>query len=145
MRFHMFLTFFLLLVVQSCKEEIRTPQIPVDFTIDLLDPEFDKLKGYGNTISVFGGSRGIIITRINQTDFKAYDQHCPYDNDEPKARVSLEKGSTVFASCATCETKYNLFYGSPEEGPGTYPLTEYKAVYYRNSNRLRVYNYTGSL
>ena len=132
--------FVLALFSASCNEQIPVPVVPVDFTIDLADPEYRDLAGIGNVITVYGGSRGIMIKRLGFDTFVAFDQHCPYDPDDDNARVSPEAGSVDFAQCATCKTRYNLYFGNVEEGPGHYPLLQYKTSYYPNSNRLRVYN-----
>jgi len=108
--------------------------------LDLNDPEYRSLLGVGNVITVVGGSRGIIIKRTGFDTFTAFDQHCPHDPDDPNARISLEEGGIDFAVCESCETKYNLYFGNVEEGPGQMPLVAYKAVFYPNSNRLRVTN-----
>ena len=130
------LTFFNI----SCDETVPIPQVPVDFTINLSDPQFRNLGAVGNVVTVTGGSRGIVIKRTDLETFTAFDQHCPYDPKVDSARVSLEEGSTDFVICASCFTRYNLYFGNVEEGPGTYPLQSYKTLFYPNANVLRVYN-----
>jgi len=132
------LLFAMLLV--HCDEEVPFPQVKVDFTLDLNDPEYRTLLSVGSVATVVGGSRGIILKRTGYDTFSAFDQHCTYDPDDKNAKVSLEEGGISFAICESCKTKYNLYFGNVEEGPGSYPLVDYRAVFYPNSNRLRVYN-----
>ncbi len=124
----------------SCDEKPPFPRIHVDFTLNLHDPEYRDLLGVGSTITVVGGSRGIIIKRTDLNEFKAFDQHCSHDPEDPNAKVSLEEGGVDFVICETCKTKYNLYYGNVEDGPGKRSLVEYKATFYPNANRLRISN-----
>jgi hypothetical protein len=130
----------ILSTLNSCDEKIPVPQVPVDFTIDLNNTQYRDLTGVGNVLLVLGGSRGIIIKRISYEDFTAFDQHCPYDPENSLARVAPDAGSTDFASCPTCKSRYNLYFGNVESGPGKYPLQDYKTAFYPSSNLLRVYN-----
>lgn len=129
-----------LAVCTGCDEAPPFPQVAVDFTIDLNDPQYRQLQAIGNVVTVLGGSRGVLVKRTGLDSFVAFDQHCPFDADDAQARVSLEAGSIDFAQCAACQTRYNLYFGNPEEGPGRRPLLAYRCTYYPNSELLRIKN-----
>ena len=83
------------------------------------------------------GYRGIIIYRINDFTFNAYERTCPYDPQEDCARVEANPGSSIFIdSC--CMSMFNIIDGSPVSGPATLPLKQYFTEYVEGV--LHVYN-----
>lgn len=82
-------------------------------------------------------SRGIIIYRGLQDDFKAYERTCPYDPYEACARVEVEpSGLTIADSC--CGSRFIILDGSVIQGPSKRPLKQYRTSY--DGNLLHVFN-----
>jgi len=126
--------------VTGCKKNKNDviPDVYVDFTINLSDPEFFELNAIGNTrivtrytnnwgYSAAGyGDNGIIVYRSTLEDFYAYDCTCPYDFVINGTSVKL-KIDGIFAVCPVCGTTYALpSFGTPYSGVGRYPLKNYK-------------------
>ena len=153
------ITFFLFtlsftLLLSSCKRSKNDviPDVYVDFTIDLADPEFVNLTAIGGSVTVdertnnFGmraagfSGNGIII-HSGVDEFFAYDRTCPHDYTEngSAVRIDIDISNSLYAICPECKTKYGLpVNGTPVEGLGRYPLKNYKTSF--DGRRLRVWN-----
>lgn len=83
------------------------------------------------------GYRGIIIYRLDQHVFFAYERTCPFDPDKDCARVEVEE-SGVIAIDSCCVSRYLLLDGSPFDGPSALPLKHYNTQY--DGNTLTVIN-----
>jgi len=82
-------------------------------------------------------SRGIIVYKLSQDEFKAYERICPYDPDMINARVQVEK-SSVTGIDSLCGSRFILTDGQPFKGPATLPLKQYQTAY--DGNTLHIYN-----
>jgi hypothetical protein len=111
------------------------PNVPVNFyinpnTIDYIPA--GSWRNYDNE-----GHRGVIIYRIDQFNFMAYERTCPYDPDKPCAQVEVDPSSfTLIDSC--CMSRYNIIDGMPVSGPSSIPLKQYFTEF--DGNLLHIYN-----
>lgn len=144
---------FILLTAFSCskKENDVIPDTYVNFTLDLYDPQFTNALSpqFGSAIILAntnnwpysGGfnNNGIII--FNGGDqFYAYDRTCPHDYSVDGSAVKVTVVDLIYAECPVCKTLYGLTIGgNPVEGPGKYPLKNYRVISYGNS--INVTNY----
>ncbi len=144
----------LVVSLSSCKKSKNDviPDVYVDFTLDLADPEFVILTSFGQSVTVdentnnfgprAGGFSGNgIIVHSGSNEFLAYDRTCPheYAEDGSAVKINLDPGSSLFAVCPVCKTKYGLSVnGTPAEGIGRYPLKNYKTSF--DGRFLRVWN-----
>lgn len=135
--FSLFPVFVLLLL--SCRNSKNDviPDVYVNFTIDLLDPEFVNLNAIGgsdtinsrtnNWGSVAAGYDGNgIIVYCGPDGYYAYDRTCPHDfvTNNMSIKVNVD---FVWAICPKCNTRYELAnFGTPSSGTGRYPLKNYK-------------------
>jgi hypothetical protein len=134
---------FTVVSLTSCKKSKYDviPDVYVDFTIDLNDPEFFVLTSGMNAMIITSatnnwGSRsagfhnnGIIVYRSPLDEFYAYDCTCPYDYvvDTLSVKVIIDGLNAV---CPRCSTVYALYgMGTPTSGPGRYPLKNYKTSF----------------
>jgi nitrite reductase/ring-hydroxylating ferredoxin subunit len=126
------------------------PDVYVDFTLDLLDPEFAGLSvidasdtvdastnNWGNRAAGFDNN-GIIIYR-GPEEFYAYDRTCPYDYAVNGLSIKVVIDFAI-AVCPECGTTYSLStFGVPSSGVGNYSLKNYKTSF--DGNRyVRVWN-----
>ena len=150
------LFFIIILVVQivtSCsKKNDVIPDVTVDFTINLTDPQFTVLNAFGFSVTVnaatnnwghyaagFDGN-GIIVTS-GVEEFFAYDRTCPYDYAVNKLsiRVNIDSADFTKGKCPECGTTYQLTsYGTPVSGVGKYQLKNYKTSF--DGRNVRVWN-----
>lgn len=134
----------------SCSKEKNDviPDVYVNFTLDLNDPEFVNLtsigsdtvdartNNWGSGAAGFDGN-GIIIYNGGD-NFYAYDRTCPHDYEVNGISVRVRIDFTV-ARCPSCGTTYSLAAGgTPASGIGQYPLKNYKT--YFDGRFVRVWN-----
>lgn len=134
-----FIATVFILFSDSCrKKEDLVPNVYVNFTIFLSDPEFSILQTIGNNVFVTGGVSGIIIYRVSQSEFVAFDRCCTY---KPSDRCAIlpDTGNTLFLKCPCCGSMFSFIDGSVQASPAERPLTSYSA-YYDGSNSLQVSN-----
>ncbi len=124
------------------------PDVIVDFTLDLNDPEFVGLNAMGSdTVDAstnnwghyaggFNGN-GIIIYR-SVDEFYAYDRTCPHDYEVNGLSIKVKVDFTM-GTCPKCGTTYLLSAGgTPYSGIGRYPLKNYRT--YFDGRFVRVWN-----
>lgn len=137
--FSLFVLLALLLMACS-KNEVDPsqgiiPEVYVNFEIEPNGINFIMAGGWKSFDGE--GYRGIIIYRVDQFTFNAYERACPYDPEKECAQVEIDaSGLLLIDSC--CMSKYNILDGSPIDGPTQYPLKQYFTEY--NGNRLHIYS-----
>src|SRR5262249_50208243 len=64
----------------SCKKEDSNdiPNVLVNFTIYVTDPQFSALNAVGGYVYVTGGVKGIVIYRHTLDEFFAIERNCSY-------------------------------------------------------------------
>jgi nitrite reductase/ring-hydroxylating ferredoxin subunit len=139
----LFIVFFSTVALISCGKANNDiiPYAPVNFTIDLLDPEFVNLSviGISDTIDASTNNWGHnsagydgngIIIYSGPDLYYAYDRTCPYDYVANSISVKVKIDGLGLAECPHCGTKYSLsLYGTPISGSGKYPLKNYKTSF----------------
>lgn len=123
----------------SCKKDKNSniPLVSVNITINTNDPAYNSIAVPGGWIYINGGSRGIIIYRVNNDSFHAYDRHCTYDSGNSCALVSVDGTNiTVLDDC--CGSKFLLTDGSVTNGPASLPLKQYTTSF--DGSVLRIFN-----
>jgi nitrite reductase/ring-hydroxylating ferredoxin subunit len=135
------------ITISSCnKKNDVIPDTYVNFTLNLNDPQFITLIGFGGSVAVnsttnnwgtgaagFDGN-GIIICSGNE-EYYAYDRTCPHDyvNNSLSIKVNIDPANSTIAICPKCGTKYGLTVGgTPASGVGRYPLKNYKTSFQGN-------------
>lgn len=147
--------FFLFIVafacsMSSCNKDKNDviPDVYVNFTLDIYDPEFVNLaaigsdtvdaqtNNWGSAAAGFGGN-GIIIYNGGDT-FYSFDRTCPHDYEVNGLSVKVKIDFTI-ATCPKCGTIYSLSAGgTPVSGVGRYPLKNYRTSF--DGRFLRVWN-----
>lgn len=127
-----------LLVVTACRKDDNTiPNVSVDIYIYTTDPNFVNLNAVGGWVYVTGGSRGILVYRSSNSEFKAYDRHCPYQPDNTCGRVEVDS-SNIQAIDNCCGSKFLLTSGDVTQGPAGVPLKQYTTNF--DGSVLHIYN-----
>ena len=128
------------------------PDVYVNFTIDLNDPEFTSLtslfgSAYVNSSTNNWGTRAAgynsngIIVFTGADEFYAYDRTCPHDYAVNNLSFQVNIVDIIYAECPHCKTRYALTnYGTPtSDSIGKYPLKNYKTSF--SGNYVTVWNY----
>mgnify|MGYP001979676822 CR=1 FL=1 len=120
-------------------ENNNIPLVAVDFVVQLNDPDFIKLKTIGEWVYVTGGSRGIILYRLDANTIKAYDRHCTFQPSNSCALVSVDPAGTS-ATDDCCGSTFLLLNGSVARPPASIPLKQYNTSLDASQTTLRIFN-----
>lgn len=135
------LIILLVLISPACDKDKGYEPIPnvyVNINLDINSTIYSDLAIVGGHAYLTGGYRGIVVYRMSNDEFVAYDRACPYDHDkDDDARVDVEdNGLTLIDS--VCMSRYLLLDGSVVEGPAQRPLKNYRTSF--NGSNLLIYN-----
>jgi nitrite reductase/ring-hydroxylating ferredoxin subunit len=152
-RVFFFLSLISAVAAVSCSRDENDviPDVYVEFTIDLLDPEFVSLlaidvsdtidattNNWGSRSAGYDGN-GIIIYS-GAEEYYAFDRTCPYDFAVNGLSIKIKTDLSGVAFCPQCGTRYALsVYGTPVSGPGKYPLKNYSTSF-EEERYVRVWN-----
>ena len=139
-RFFLITALFVFILTSCNKKNDVIPDTYVSFTLDLNDPQFVNLAGFGGSVTVDShtnnwgvGAAGYdgngIIICYGVEEFYAYDRTCPHDYvvNNLSVKVNIDPSNSTIAVCPKCGTKYALTVGgTPASGIGRYPLKNYK-------------------
>ena len=118
----------LLISLGDCKKNKDIiPTVYVDRYLYTTDPAFSPLNAISGYAYLSGGSKGILVFRNSQTEFIAYDRHCPYKVDDGNT-VTVD-ASGLFAIDAACNSKFLITDGSPNSGPAVNSLKRYQTAF----------------
>jgi len=123
-----FFLLFLMLTLFSCEKNETydiLPDVPVNITINLNLPQFNKLKTPPNWEYINGGINGILIQSTGQTPaYKAYDRACP-NND---CTSSMVYDGSLRMKCPCDNSEYSILEGSPQTTGNSYFAREYRVT-----------------
>lgn len=113
------------------------PRVHVDFIIYPNDAMYYRLNTYGGYEYVKGGVNGIIVYRLDEWTFFAYDRACPYDYEEHDSWLYVDEDGLRMVD-SLCGSTYNILDGSVLSGPSRWPARKYNCRF--DGMRLRVYS-----
>ncbi len=113
------------------------PYKKVDFTIYPNDVMYYKLNTYGGYEYFTGGVSGIVVYRLDEWTFKAYDRSCSHDWWDSGSWIWVDQ-SGIRLMDSLCGSVFNILDGTVLDGPAQLPLREYNTRY--DGVRLRVYS-----
>lgn len=129
------------LLASGCrdKDDRLVPRIATDITLNLNLPEYNTLINPGGWLYLTGGSRGVIVYRVSNDEFVAFDRHCTYNVPE-RCRVSMEDTDVTLKDEDCCGSVFDLFTGGVLEGPAQRGLQSFRTFYSSGTNTLRIFN-----
>jgi len=133
----------------ACDKDEGFPIDPgyVNISINPNSTEYIQLNNVGGWVYLYANppSRGIIVYRMTQDEFKAYDRTPSYKPDSCSVYEPVEKLSKVIVdetgimAIDTCSgSEYILLDGSVVKGPAAYPLFAFRTTY--DGETLHIYN-----
>lgn len=135
----------LVILILSCSSDsvrYKNPYIPdYNFTITINAnlPTYTKLLSAVNPLLIFdgtSGANGIIVMKISDTDYRAWEANCPNQYPSACSRMVI---NGVNAKCPCDEIEYSLFNGVGVNGQGEYTMKPYQ-VDILSKNLIRVSN-----
>lgn len=133
------------LLFLSCSSDTvrnRNPFIPdyaFSITIDANLPLYSKLLSAVNPLFIFdgtSGANGIIVMKISDTDYRAWEANCPNQFITDCSRMII---NGVNAKCPCDDIEYSLFTGVGLNNEGEYTMKPYR-VDILAKNLIRVSN-----
>lgn len=135
------------LLFTGCKDPLVNPNYPnaiIDFIVypnSIHEQELNTVGGYKYyTSDPNSTSRGIIVYRLYQDEFRAYDRIPPNNPDCRDENGNLTRLVVDFPFVMdNCNgIKYNIINGDLLEGDGIFPLIQYHTSF--DGYQLRVFN-----
>jgi Rieske Fe-S protein len=138
-RFFLILLLILSVFVRCDENEIPFPERNVYVTLTLANDLQNVLPGNYVTIDGYGVG-GLIIFRVDQNEFMAFDRACTY---EASRSCVLTDDAGMF-ECPCCGSRFWMvnskdIAGTVYQGPASYPLKRYNC-YCDGVNTIRVTN-----
>ncbi|MGB5322214.1 hypothetical protein [Lutimonas sp.] len=136
---------FLLLALSffSCNDnsnEFNTilPEVPVNKTVFLNNPEFIDLQVVGGWAYTTGGISGIIIYHSGINTFLAYERSAPHLTPQACSQMVVKNSLTM--ECACDDSVFNILNGAPMTDGVSYPAKQYR-VLNTGPNTLQITNF----
>lgn len=131
--------FCLVLIFINCNKDSNSniPFVSVNIVMQTTNPQFIGLNAVNSWIYLVGGSRGIIVYKVSNDQFRAFDRHCTFQPQNACALVSVETNNiTGLDDC--CGSRFLVTDGSVINGPAIVPLKEYNTSF--DGATLRIFN-----
>lgn len=130
-KLHKVIFFLLLGVGLSCQPDYTDAPIPVisfpDFVVNLLAPEYQSLAVNGGFKEINSiGVRGVIVYRLDASNFLAFERNCSFRPNDACATVNVHS-SSLYMIDPCCNSTFNFSNGAPASGLATLPLRQYAA------------------
>lgn len=132
----------LFLLALSCKNKTSDtdsviPNVPVNFLVNLDDNRYFNLKNDGGFVNISGiGVKGIILYRINATNYTAFERASPV-NPYGACNIITMDPSRIFLEDTCANAKFDL-QGNSSDGVSAYPLKKYFTEL--NNSKLQIFN-----
>jgi len=135
-----FLLFTLSLSCSDNNDELNKflPDVQVNKTIFLNNPEFINLQVVGGWAYSSGGISGIIIYHAGINNYLAYERSAPHRTPEPCSVMTVKNSITMVCSCDN--SVFNLLNGSPMTDGVNYPAKQYRVIN-TGPNTLQITNF----
>lgn len=138
-----FFLILLTLTIFSCNDNSDEfndilPDIPVNKTIFLNNPEFIDLQVVGGWAYSSGGISGIIIYHSGINTYIAYERSAPHLTPQSCSQMVVKNSLTM--ECACDDSVFNILNGSPMTDGVNYPAKQYR-VLTTSPNTLQITNF----
>jgi hypothetical protein len=119
---------FAIVLISACEPQ-RTDTIPyvfVEIDINLNQTDYLDLRRDGGFVYVLGGLKGIIIYRVNGSQYLAFEQTSPVNPSLACAIVQVDDAGLFMID--HCSLATFDFAGNPSNGISPYPLKQYTTI-----------------
>jgi nitrite reductase/ring-hydroxylating ferredoxin subunit len=129
MKKNIFLPLVIFLLIISCeKDNNYIPDVSVNIQIDLNNTSFNGLNSIGGYVYITGGYKGIIVYRLSQDQFVAFERACPYHPTTDCGRLQVDT-SGLYIYDPICGSRFVITDGSKISGPAKRPAKTYSTYY----------------
>lgn len=122
----------------SCRKSNNgfVPYVYVDILINVNNPQFFDIGTVGGWMYYDGGSKGLIIHRVQNMGFMVYDRHATFRSNDECQVVVLPDNLTIEDPCSG--SQYYINDGNIMQGPASLPLKTYNTTF--DGTTLRIFN-----
>ncbi len=133
----------LVFLIFSCngdgdEENNLLPEVHVDETVFLNNPEYINLQIVGGWAYSQGGISGIIIYHYSANSYVAFERSAPHLSPQLCSKMTVKNGIIMFCSCD--DSEFNILNGAPLTEGVNYQARQYR-VSILSSNTLRITNF----
>jgi nitrite reductase/ring-hydroxylating ferredoxin subunit len=115
---------FVIITSWGCRDRIaQVPDVPVDIVVNINQPAFFDLTVPTGWVYLTGGSRGIILYRLNTEEFIAFERHSPFEPENNCSVIVENDGVIISDPCS--DSSWLITDGSIVTGPTSFPLVTY--------------------
>ncbi|MCB9202420.1 MAG: hypothetical protein H6604_05175 [Flavobacteriales bacterium] len=118
------------------------PNSTINSTINLNLPQYQNLLNAGGYVETSGasgeGTRGLIIVRTSNSNFKVYDRNAPHLCPDDDTTLFVQSGIVIY--CPHDDSKWNLYTGEPISGNTSKSPRTYYASFNPSTNVLFISN-----
>ena len=138
---YLFVVLLIILFASECRKDPDViPNVYVNITININEPEYIDLNTVGGWVYLTGGLNGIYVRRSDINEFMAFDRTCSYKPEENN-RVQVVDSVDYYLGDPVCGSKFLVLDGSPDgNGPATHYLKRYQTEFDEGTGILRIYN-----
>lgn len=122
-RFSVLALILLFSAAANLKAQVAFPEIIVNLTY----PQFQSLKIDGGYKYIDGGVHGIILYRLNENTYVAFERACPHHPYDENATVAVDM-SALFMIDQNCKSNFSFPDGSPTAGPARRAMWIYRTT-----------------
>ena len=138
------LVFILFFTLFSCSDNDTDPNnilpnIPVNETVFLNNPQYIDLKAVGGWAYTQGGISGIILYRAGTTNYIGWERSAPHLSPQNCSQMTVKNTIIMYSSCGE-GSKFSIIDGSPQTDGINYAARQYRVDILGN-NTLRITNY----
>jgi nitrite reductase/ring-hydroxylating ferredoxin subunit len=119
-----FISLFSLLFSCGGYDHPDFPKVPVNFYIFPNDLMYYNLNWAGGYEYFTGGVNGVVVFRIDDWSFSAFDRACPHDWDREDSWIWIEPDG-ITLRCQKCNSMFSILDGGRISGPSKYSLKPY--------------------
>lgn len=105
------------------------PNVYVNLVIYVNDAQNIALQNIDGWKYFDGGNKGVVVYRISQNEFAAYERTCPFKPEESNSIVEVDTSNNIILKDVSCSSQFLLSNGDPISGPAVIPLKQFKVVY----------------
>lgn len=128
---------FIALLLLDCQAQLSDDQIPLvpfePIILNIALPSYSTLQSVGGYKELSsGGTRGIILYRLNTSTILAFERNCSFQPQDACATVNVHP-SGLYMNDACCGSTFRFDSGNPSGGSAWRPLVQYSTTLIGNT------------
>jgi len=132
---------FLFFLAISCSDSFEDPNkilpnVPVNVTVFLNNPQFINLQAVGGWAYAQGGISGLIIYHNSSNGYIAFERAAPHLTPKSCSKMTVEN---IIMVCACDDSEFQIIDGAPMTDGINYPVRQYRVT--KTGDGLQITNF----